>query len=262
MKLEKKEISKDITFEAFVKDNASNMFGLDRRLWKTLKWLLFHPGKLTKAYVSGSHNQFTAPTTLYFSINFLFFFLQPMVNSGKIKLLNFGFRGFTASEGFRKNWIMEDMVESGLSEIVYQVKFDAFITFNQPALIIIIIPFLALFIWLIEGKSSGKFIHHTVHAFHFMTSYLIVFLLVGGLSNVISWGLSEQFLGLNQWLFPISLICLLLFVIIYWAISFRHLRNQNWGICLLKSIGVSIGFSGVMLVYVNLLLLWTIFSVG
>lgn len=252
------DTSKNVTFKGFVKDNASNMFGIDRRLWQTLKLLLFHPGQLTKSWLEGGQGQFTAPTTLYFTANFLFFFLQPIVNTGKIRLLSFGYEGFMATEGLYRSWIKEDLAKSGLSEMVYQVKFDAFITYNQPALIFIMIPFLVMFLWLMELKSGKKLIHHTVHAFHFMTFFLILFLSIAGTANVISWG----FPALNQWLFPIALACLFLFQIVYWALAIHRLRAHFWGISLLKSLFMTTALNFLLWAYVQVLLFWTIFNVG
>lgn len=258
MESEQKDNAQNVTFKGFVKENASNMFGIDRRLWSTLKLLLFYPGKLTKAWFEGDQSQFTAPTTLYFTANFLFFFLQPMVNTGKIRLLSFGYDGFMATEGIYRSWIMNDLDRSGLSDVVYKVKFDAFITYNQPALIFIMIPFLAMLIWLIEFKSGRKLILHTVHAFHFMTFFLILFLSVAGITNVTAW----VFPGIDQWLFPIALIGLLLLIMLYWAVSIHRLRGHSWGISLFKSIFMTVTLNFLLWGYVQVLLFWTIFNVG
>ncbi len=258
MEPKQKDTAQDITFKGFVKDNASNMFGIDGRLWITLKLLLFHPGKLTKAWLEGGQSQFTSPTTLYFTSNFLFFFLQPIVNTGKIRLLSFGYEGFMATEGLYRNWIREDLAKSGLSELVYQVKFDAFITYNQPALIFIMIPFLTMFIWLMELKSGKKLIHHTVHAFHFMTFFLILFLSIAGVTNIIAW----SFPAINHWLFPIALIFLFLLQVIYWGLSIHQLRGHFWGISVLKSIVMTVALNFLLWAYVQVLLFWTIFNVG
>lgn len=259
---EQKETPQNITFKSFVKDNASNMFGLDRRLWGTLKLLLFYPGKLTKAYLNEGQSQFTAPTTLYFSVNFLFFLLQPFINSGRIQLLNFRFKGFMANEGLHKQWIESGMAESGLSALIYEIKLDAFISFHQPALIFIMIPFMALLIWLIELKRGEKLVFHTVHAFHFMTFFLLLFLIVAGVTNITSWMLSDQFPNLNRWLFPISMISVFVWLILHLALSFRQLGTRHWFTCLMKSIGMTAGFFVLFLAYINVLLLWAIFNVS
>ena len=53
----------------------------DGQFWKTIKYLLFRPGKLTKEYISGKRQQFVAPVKLYIFISFLAFFIPSLFPS-------------------------------------------------------------------------------------------------------------------------------------------------------------------------------------
>ena len=53
----------------------------DGQFWKTIKYLLFRPGKLTKEYISGKRQQYVAPVKLYIFISFLTFFLPGILPS-------------------------------------------------------------------------------------------------------------------------------------------------------------------------------------
>ncbi len=47
----------------------------DGQFWKTIKYLLFRPGKLTKEYLAGKRQQYVQPVKLYIFISFITFLL-------------------------------------------------------------------------------------------------------------------------------------------------------------------------------------------
>ncbi len=53
----------------------------DGQFWKTMKYLLFRPGKLTKEYIAGKRQQYVAPVKLYIFISFLAFFIPSLFPS-------------------------------------------------------------------------------------------------------------------------------------------------------------------------------------
>jgi hypothetical protein len=55
-------------------------FGLDGRFWKSLRLLIFQPGRLTKEYFSGRRSPYLAPLRLYLSATVLFFFLLTVLD--------------------------------------------------------------------------------------------------------------------------------------------------------------------------------------
>ncbi|SEG19406.1 DUF3667 domain-containing protein [Sphingobacterium lactis] len=56
----------------------------DGQFWKTMRYLLFSPGKLTKIYLSGKRQGYVPPVKLYIFISFVTFFLASFmsVNTG------------------------------------------------------------------------------------------------------------------------------------------------------------------------------------
>ncbi len=59
----------------------------DGQFWKTLKYLLFFPGKLTRIYITGKRQQFVPPVKLYIFISFVTFFIASFlgINHNKEK---------------------------------------------------------------------------------------------------------------------------------------------------------------------------------
>ncbi|MCL1934377.1 MAG: DUF3667 domain-containing protein [Candidatus Azobacteroides sp.] len=51
----------------------------DSRLWKTIRYLLFHPAKLTKEYLAGKRKRYVPPVSLYIFISFITFFIPAIL---------------------------------------------------------------------------------------------------------------------------------------------------------------------------------------
>ncbi|MFN4364256.1 DUF3667 domain-containing protein [Chryseobacterium hispalense] len=55
----------------------------DGQFWKTIKYLLVRPGKLTKEYLAGKRQSYVAPVKLYIFISFITFFLPSLLSSSE-----------------------------------------------------------------------------------------------------------------------------------------------------------------------------------
>ncbi len=55
----------------------------DGQFWKTIKYLLFRPGKLTKEYLAGKRQLYVAPVKLYIFISFITFFLPSLFSTSE-----------------------------------------------------------------------------------------------------------------------------------------------------------------------------------
>lgn len=53
----------------------------DGQFWKTIKYLLFRPGKLTKEYLAGKRQAYVAPVKLYIFVSFITFFVPSLFSS-------------------------------------------------------------------------------------------------------------------------------------------------------------------------------------
>ena len=64
----------------FLGEAFTEYFGFDGRLWTSLRALLFHPGRLTRAYFAGQRVRYLRPLRLYLSATLLFFFLLSILD--------------------------------------------------------------------------------------------------------------------------------------------------------------------------------------
>ena len=69
----------------FIAESLSEYFGLDGRLWRTLRMLLFQPGALTVAYLDGRRARYLRPLRIYLTATVLFFFLLSLQDPFEIQ---------------------------------------------------------------------------------------------------------------------------------------------------------------------------------
>lgn len=64
----------------FLAQSVTEFFGIDGRVWVTLRALLFRPGALTVAYVEGQRRRFLRPLRVYLTSTLLFFVLLAVLD--------------------------------------------------------------------------------------------------------------------------------------------------------------------------------------
>ncbi len=69
----------------FVAESVSEYLGVDGRLWRTLRRLLFRPGALTVAYLDGQRARYLRPLRIYLTATVLFFFLLSLQDPFEIQ---------------------------------------------------------------------------------------------------------------------------------------------------------------------------------
>ena len=70
--------TKRLTFEDFFEEFFSGIFAYDSRLYRTLRALLFKPGKISKDYIEGKRQRYANPYKFYLSVSIIFFILWGM----------------------------------------------------------------------------------------------------------------------------------------------------------------------------------------
>ena len=73
-------------FPALLRDLMEDLFDLDSRFMRTLKPLLFKPGRLTRDFMNGRRFRYTPPMRLYIFSSIVFFLLAALLSSNAIEL--------------------------------------------------------------------------------------------------------------------------------------------------------------------------------
>jgi len=75
-------------FPALLRDLMEDLFDLDSRFMRTLKPLLFKPGRLTKDYMAGRRFRYTPPMRLYIFSSIAFFLIAALLSTNAFETGN------------------------------------------------------------------------------------------------------------------------------------------------------------------------------
>ena len=88
--------NKKLSFNDFFNEFLGSIFSYDSRIYRTLKVLIFKPGKISLEYVEGKRAKYANPFRFYLSVSIIFFLLYSFSNE------------FSTSENLKSPFITKD----------------------------------------------------------------------------------------------------------------------------------------------------------
>ena len=198
---------KDVDIHVPVQELASEFIEIlpsfDKRLLRSIRPLLFDPGALSLAYLSGKRRHYLSPFKLYFIISFLFFFTGSVRDdSGKRTIASSMLQSDTtqkASIGSSKGWTVrssgsdlqltvkdstdaEELFGAEGISLLRKLKADPDLLFDKvkehrSKIIFVLLPFFALLLKVLYIRSHVLYIRHLVFSFYFHSFVFLVLLL-------------------------------------------------------------------------------------
>jgi hypothetical protein len=171
---EKKLSKHDLSIGHFFQEGLESFVHLDNKILRTLKVLLLKPGKLSLDFVEGKRVRHMKPLQLFLVLNLLLF-LSP-VNPFSLPLYNYvTYEPFTYFN--TKEIVQNKLKETNNSIEELTVHFNQTMHTASKTFIFIYIPFYALIFFLFFWYRKKNFTEHLVFATHFISFYLLFYLL-------------------------------------------------------------------------------------
>ena len=257
--IKKQNVSSDLSLQSFLKNVVSEVFNLDSRIIKTLSALFKRPGYLTSEYFEGYRNKYVQPLKLYFIINFIFFFITPILNTPQFQVFNFNLKSLTKNNGVNQEIIENEIKSGNVSEEIYEERFNIHLKYNQPAFLFLIIPFFALILKILNFKNRKYFVEHLIFSIHFLSFFLITLVVSVSLFRLSKFGLecfsvSSSIVGL------IILAAFVISIIVYLAIAEKEFYKNKILASTIKSIFLFAGFVLTVMIYVQFLFFYTVLA--
>jgi hypothetical protein len=189
---QKRFTAADLSLSALFHSVLKELLTVDNRIFKNLRFLLFSPGTLTLAYISGKQKQFIKPVSLFFLVN-AFFFLAGY----RIGLLNWNISYADGDEGLRM--MTEYAQQHGRDADLYVKELNEVFKAYQRSMFFIIIPLFGAVMSAVMYRQRRYFTEHLIYSIHYHSAYLILLpatvvtsvLLLGLLDKVTGWHLAR-----------------------------------------------------------------------
>lgn len=226
--------SRDFSIKNIMNEAVDGFTNVDSKFLRSFKYVLFKPGKLTKAYVEGIRKSFMKPIQILVIANVLFFFFLPKSDILRIP------SAYYFSAEYRANALNEKSLETGISEQELMQLYDSKSATYSKALVFIIIPFLALLFALIYIRKNYQFGKHVIFATHYFSFFLLFCVLL----------LLVPFVDGNSIFIQTSII---LFNFLYLFFAIKAFYEDRWIISGIKSLLGVVGCIAIALIYRDLI---------
>lgn len=228
----------------------------DSGFWKTIKFLLFYPAKLTTEYLSGKRKTYVAPVKLYIFISFITFFILSIINSfeehketplkntntqeeiikednirlseSKGNVIKLDSTEIQSKLGKENNqtvkWLFSKFrdFEKNSKQKDFNKKFSKTFFSTIPKALFIFMPLFAFVLWLFHDKKKWYYFDHGIFTIHYFSMILLSFTI----NEIITLVLDYMFKGeiadtINGFI--------ALFLILWWVFYFFRSHSRFYG---------------------------------
>ncbi len=242
----------------------SSITEVDGKLISSLWLLLSKPGQLTKDYLSGIRKNRLSPFQLLLLVNIIFFLMAAyMGHSSFTTHLEF----HTNANNFIHQSVAETMVEkhlqtTGESRAVYTEKFNALVEVQAKSLVMLMVPMLAVVVWVLNPKQAYPLVSSLVFSTHMFTFMLLVNSFVAPvLAKTMAWLVMAFSIPIGEdyfeWIYSALLFS---FYVVYFYLASQRTHGKHPLMGVIKSLLFVVSVYWIFLIYRMVLFFTTFYS--
>ena len=222
----------------------------DVKFVRSIKYLLFSPGRLTKEYFKGKRKLYAAPLAMFFAINLIYFIYQP------VDALNSTYESQTRGQSY-SDWAQkkadQKMKDLDLSVEDFATQYNATTEDVSKLFLILFVLIFAVGVYAVNVGHSRLFTVHLITATHYVSFTILSVLLI--IPFIVHMGIlgylfisQDQSFNFNPnsqlFLYPL----LVLFLVYTYAMQ-RNIYRQNILVTSIKTVLLITAFVFSVLLY-------------
>ncbi|PIB23696.1 hypothetical protein BFP77_15380 [Maribacter sp. 4U21] len=203
-----------------------NIFFLDNRFLLSVWYLFRYTGLMTVEFLKGKLKKFISPITLFLFFNLIYFFVNPL-SDYSLSLVDQVYS--QPYSDWVREWVVSKLKTEGLEGTSYAVNYQNSSDTISKSIMIINIPMIALFVYLLALKKRRFYYDSLIFAFHFFSLFMaswimlpwvskLLFLITGDEDSLLSNGAFHLFAFVIPGLYAIFSIQRFMKIRWYWAI--------------------------------------------
>ncbi|MBN2010125.1 DUF3667 domain-containing protein [candidate division KSB1 bacterium] len=247
----------DADLKKTLKHLANEVYHFDSKIFRSVAILLLKPGIMTQRVPDISNERLINPFKLYLAINFIFFLLIPVLVTPQFQVFNFNLNSFIESNQHYQHIIEAEYTSKHISDAIYAERFNAHLKYNQPALVVVLIPIFALFVSFVQHWKKRSYLEHFDFATQVITFFLVLLLLI-----IITFRIFTSLFNFSGHLEGILAIGIVISGMI-WFVVYLFLINRNMYAdtgykAIIKVVLLFSGYLFIFSLYVQFLFFYTI----
>jgi len=160
----------DRSIGPLLSDFLGNIFFIDNRFLISVKYLFVFPGRMTAEFLAGKRKKFISPITLFLFFNLIYFLSTPL--SDYSLTLEEQFYGQPYSSLVQES-IKQNIIDSGVESKTYSALYQQMSDRISQSVMILNVPILALFVYLIAFKRRRFYFDSIIFSLHLFS--LLIF---------------------------------------------------------------------------------------
>ena len=232
----------------------NNIFFLDNRFFISMRYLVSFPGRMTVEFLEGKRKKFISPVTLFLFLNLIYFIVNPL-SDYSLSLYD-QIHGQPYSR-WTKTWVDGKLQTEGLDEKEYRITYQNTSDNVSKSIMIINIPMIAVFVYLMAFKKRRFYFDSLLYSFHFFSLYITSWVMLDWADELIS-----LLAGHDDSVISFATLPLFVFVIplLYAIFSIKKFMSIRWYWAVPAGLGVIVGVSLANLFYrfiIFIIVFWT-----
>jgi hypothetical protein len=216
------------TIGSVTSEFTNEVFGVESKLWRSFRLLLFKPGLLTTVYLSGKRQKYMSPLRLYLLFSIITFACFTLINSygnlgvdlktaddvEAVEEVGSNVKSATDNNGFSSDWFSEEAnvqikeeIDSSLSSIRRDIRagnkqavLGKFFK-PLPKALFLFLPIVALLFKLLYLGSGRYYVEHLIYVLHNHAFLFAAIVFTTAVSQTIQlWPHVEVFITLSLFL--------------------------------------------------------------
>ncbi len=234
-------------------DFLTNVFFLDNRFLLSVWYLIRFPSRMTVEFLEGKRRKFISPVTLFLFINLVYFLVSPLSD------YSLPLEDQLYSQPYSKwmqGWVEQKMQNEALSWQEYSVTYQNASDNISKSVMIINVPMIAIFVYLMAFKQRRFYFDSLIFSFHFFSLFMISWIMLDWAGKLIDY-VAEQSTTLSTISFNFFV---LIVPFLYALLGTKNFLKIKWYWSIPAGFGVLLGALLANLIYRFIILILTVWT--
>lgn len=221
----------------------SNLFFLDNRFFISARYLVRYPSGMTVEFLAGKRKKFISPITLFLFINLIYFFVNPLSD---YSLSLYDQSHSQVYSKWTKEWVDQKLQKEELDWQQYSVIYQKASDNISKSVMIINVPLIAAFVYLMAFKKRRYYFDSLIFTFHFFSLFMVSWIMLDGVDTLIVF-LSGHDSSIAS---AISFYLFVFFIPLFYAIfGIKNFMDIRWYWAIPIGLGVTLSVTLANLLY-------------
>lgn len=210
----------------------SNFFFVDNRFFLSMWYLLRFPSRMTVEFLEGKRKKFIPPVTLFLFLNLIYFLVNPLTD---YSISLYDQTHSQAYSDLTKAWVDLKLQKEGLSEQAYSITYQNASDNISKSIMIINIPIIAFFVYLMAFKRRRFYFDSLIFTFHYFSLFMFSLVMLDWVGSLLDLLVGDE----DSIVYTIFFMLFLFVVPLFYAIlAIKKFIGNPWYWAILAGIGV------------------------